>query len=315
MLSLRFLALPLLCVALVQFSGCAKDADNTTTSPVATDPSPLSDATSVGNLHFDNGLSRKERGAFVTALDYLDHSEITNADPALLEMMQIPSFDRFTLHQWLEDRIQYIVPSNVNLDVKIPILQKNFTGYENPGAIPQIFLDAQNPGNHLADASAGKVVMSNIGVTIYLTGKLHSWLLALDIDGVGRVPFSSPRTGMLKIGEGLFLMPAKYSNLVKIFQLTTLLHESRHSDGNGTGTGFLHDKCPDGDYAGQAACDHYTNGAYEIQTLALGEFLNACSDCSVIEREELKLLIIDMDKRQIRDSGTATLDPRPEGHR
>ncbi|MGZ3671333.1 MAG: hypothetical protein ACXWR4_15550, partial [Bdellovibrionota bacterium] len=188
MLSLRLLALPILCAALLQFSGCAKDEDKTV-SPVDTDPSPLSDATSVGNIHFDGGLSRKERGAFVTAMDYLDKSEITNADPALLEMMQIPSFDRFSVHQWMEDRIQYIIPETANLDSKVPILQRNFTAYENPSAFPKAFLDGA--GQHSIESSAGHVIMSNIGVLVYLTAKYKNWLLGLDIDGVGRVTFSS----------------------------------------------------------------------------------------------------------------------------
>jgi hypothetical protein len=274
----------------------------------APDAYPLSDATSVGRIHFDSGLSMKERGAFVSALDYLDAARVQNPDPALLATMKIPSFDRSTVRQWLEDRIQYIVPENVDSS-RLATLETNYTSYENPDALPPAIAPCR------AQANEGHVVMSNIGALIYLVGKAKHVLFGVTADGLGTIRMTSPRSGVLQVGEGLFMVPAQYPNVLRIFQLTTLIHESRHSDGNRETTGFLHEKCVTGDYAGQAACDHNTNGPYEIEALATKAFMNSCATCSEKETQILKVLYADVASREIDDASTTAWDDAPEGRR
>ena len=311
LLPCRLLAVVAPFLFLLSLFSCKGRDTPSMSSQQETDPSPLSDATSVGHINLDGSLSRKERGAFVAAMDYLDQSQVTNANPQLLQMMGIASFDSFTVRQWLEDRIEYIVPESVNVNQKLGILQKNYTNYENPGVFPPGFSRGQQSLND----SKGQVIMSNLGAIVYLTAKDQGWLVGLHADGVGTVPFTSPRVGLLQVGSGLFLLPANLPNLVKIFHLTTLIHESRHSDGNRTGTGFLHDKCPSGDYAGELACDHNSNGPYEIEALATKEFLLSCASCSTRERQVLRLLYGDVSSREIIDATTTAWDPTPEGKR
>jgi hypothetical protein len=305
-------------------SGDASPVNQAPKAPDATptpDASPLSDATGVGNIKFDGALSPKERGAFVAAMDWLEASNVQNPDSRLLEYMKIRSFDRISVRDWLESRIQYIVSENAD-ESKLVQLQSNYNGFENPGQLPPAIKNGLggNNGGGRVNEDKGHVVMSNIGALIYLVGKAKSTLYGVKADGIGTIAMTSPRSGVLQIGEGLFgalpkEFPAKYPNVVRLFHLSTLLHESRHSDGHGETTGFLHEKCKSGDYAGMNACDHNLNGPYEIEALATKALMDSCQNCSTKEKQIMKVLYLDTASRRIDDAQTTAWDDAPEGHR
>lgn len=272
------------------------------------EPPPVpSNATHVGAIYFDKGLSNKERVAFITALNFLATLHIPLPDPQLLAFMRIAKFDGATVRRWLEDRIQYIVPEDAEQD-KLKALNANYRGYANPDQIPPAILDGLNE-------TRGHVVMSNIGAVIYLLGKAKNILFGITSDYLGTIAVTSPRSGVLQVGEGLFLLPSELPNVVKIFHLSTLIHESRHGDGNRLTTGFLHEKCVKGEFAGQVACDHNYNGPYEIESMVTKMLAQNCAKCSAKEMQVLSLLYLDTTSRLIQDAGTKIWDDAPEGHR
>jgi hypothetical protein len=286
--------------------GCGHGGDDVTQSGGA------STATQVGNIRFDSGLTGRERVAFVEAMGYLDGAGNVPVDQTLLDYMKVPSFDPSSVRRWLEDRVQYILPDDTS-DARIfNKVQANYTSYENPGVLPP----AVGDNNH--DDSGGHVVMANIGALVYLYGKKDQALYGVRADGIGMVSMTSPRVGVLETGDGLFIFD-KYASLVptaiKIFHLTTLIHESRHSDGNGVTAGFLHDKCVRGDFAGQNACDHNRNGPYEIEAMSIKGLMNSCGACSEKDRTVLKLLYTDAADRLVDDGQTTVWDDAPEGRR
>jgi hypothetical protein len=269
---------------------------------------PTSDANRVGNIFFDNNLSNKERGAFVAAFQYLDARPTPQADSDLLRYMGIAAFDRTSVRQWIEARVQYIVPESVD-DGRASVLDAHYDRYENPKEIPAVLAPC------LTSSTRGHIVMSNVGAMIYLVGKIKHLLYGVRADGIGQIAVTSPRSGILRVGDGLFLVPSQYPNLTRIFHLTTLLHESRHSDGHGASAGFLHAVCTGGDFQGQAACDHNLNGPYEIEAMAIKALMDDCPSCSVKESQLLKILYLDTVSRRIDDAGTTEWADAPEGHR
>lgn len=289
--------------ALAGFSACSKDDPSTNASNVETDPSPLSNASSYGNIYFDSALTPKERGAFVTAMAYGDQTHLT--------MREITGSDE-SAHQWLEDRVQYIV-NNIDY-AKFEKTDLRGFQYPNPGVYG-------SPDGQAETSEEGpKVIMQNIGATFYTRGKQGNFLWQILGDGMGEKPITSPRTGILMVGEGLFMDPAKYTNYIKIFHLGTLLHEARHSDGNGKTAGFFHANCTSDDpdqapYKGKPACDRSTNGPYTVGALATLTLMNSCSECSEVEKNALYQRYLDFKSRVIYDSHTQAWDDTPEGQR
>jgi hypothetical protein len=286
----------------------------------AAPPSPTSNATSAGRIYFDAGLSPQERGAFVSALGYLDHTQGLAQDPTLLSYMHLSTFDRASVRGWLEDHVQYIAAQNFD-DSKLVKLRDNYRDYQFANQLPTALagcaaaIGTEKPAGMItADGSGGEVVMSNVGTLIYLLGKVKHELFGVQADGLGTIQMVSPRAGVLQIGTGLFMVPETYPNVVRMFQLTTLLHEARHSDGHGVTAGFLHATCPSGDYAGTAACDNNLNGPYEIETMAMKTFMTACTSCTTKESKILQVLYVDTASRRI-DAGATVWDDAPEGHR
>lgn len=257
-----------------------------------------------GRIYFDSKLSSQERAAISGSLAYLDQHQLLNADPKLLKAMNIQKGDARTVRAWLEARVQYIINASFSASKLFTISATH--NFENPGVLPKQMLDG---------ASKGGVVMANIGSLIYLLGKKTGSLKGLQANGIGTIAFTSPRAGVLMIGDGfLGMVPSSQPNTASSFQLISLLHEARHSDGNGPTTGFLHAKCPAGhDYANQSACDNNQNGPYLIDALAQKAFMLSCAQCSTTEKNTMRILYLDSLNRVIPDS--SNWNDAPEGRR
>lgn len=270
--------------------------------------SPVSDARSVGRIYLDGTLKPSERGAIVTALGFLETNPLASADTRLLEIMKLPAGDHRAMLSWLEERVQYILTPRTSSS-KIVNVRKNHR-FENPGVFPPAFLGEDTV------AAKGKLVMANLGVIFYLQDKKKGELRGLLADGIGTVQFTSPRAGVLMIDAGLLgVVPADYPNAVKVFQLSTLLHEARHSDGNRQTTGFLHAKCPESHrYAKQFACDDNLNGPYTIDALATKTMMESCQGCTDEEIGILRMQYLDFENRVL-PGATLNWDDAPEGRR
>jgi len=236
-----------------------------------------------------------------------DQAELLGEDIKLMEQFSfntttdanifgLSSLNRDSLIGWLSVRLGFIVGENYQL------------------AGSSVSLGSQKP----AIFADGITNMDNLGAVVYIAGRDSGKLYTLSIAGQ-MVPIKSPRVGLFRIGEGLFnykkigrTAPSAIGN--RLLRLSTLLHEARHDDGNGSNTGMLHGTCTSGSLKGESACDKYSNGPYMIASA----FLKACQQicdkqgCTSEEREGLKAYQADALSRLL-PNATWLSDTRPEG--
>jgi hypothetical protein len=269
---------------------------------------PKSTATRDGNIYFESELNEKERGAIVTALDRLRKEELLEADSRLRKIMRLRRLDSTSVRAWIEERVQYIVFDSLPQD-KLVVVSRSHA-FDNPGIFPSAF---QKVGKNGQEGLS--LVMANPGALSYLLGKKHGQLDGLQADGIGLIPFTSPRAGIIATAMGLLsVVNPELPNAVRGFQLSTLLHEARHSDGNGKSAGFLHARCPsDHDFAGKYVCDQSRNGPYTIDYLVTRAIRKACRGCSAAEKETLGTLETQARLRVLDDA--VDWDDTPEGRR
>ena len=237
----------------------------------------------------------------------------SDANPETLKVMGLSSLNAQTATEWLNARVNYIISENAlsffNLLIKrVVFVETKNVDFPNSKIIPYS-MDKQIVQNGL-NAEGGFTVMSNIGSALYLAGKQQSQVYGMKVSRgflhkSEKVAVTSPRAGIIQIGEGLFAQeltvnkenPDALAN--SIFRLGTFFHEARHSDGNGKSLSFMHTNCPEGhDYAGMPACDENLNGPYTIGTLMMAEMAKACDeDCSEKDKETLKMLVLDSASR------------------
>jgi hypothetical protein len=228
------------------------------------------------------------------------------SDPAILTILNIDILDSSSLTEWLESRVHYVIHDQVFEKLKIFQAQRSWD-YQNQNIFPTIETSL------LSASGKGVTVMSNIGTAIYHIGKKSGALLGINITKSlftsEKVKMTSPRKGVIQIGEGLFMRrlqinrsdPNRPANTFG--RLATLLHEARHSDGNGKSLGFFHAICPKGhDYEGLKACDRNLNGPYTVGASLLKEFAKNCDSCDEYESERLRLKYLDSISRVIKET-------------
>lgn len=256
-------------------------------------------------------------------------------DPAnsqyLAKAMQLKKNE--TLYDWLNQRVNYILEEDYFTRKSIfnfsPItVEKKNIIYPNFDIFPDNIADLfENQPSSMNNAT---IVMSNIGTSLYLHGKVKNELLSIRFhENKNRVfkkklIINSPRIGIIQIGSGLFRADVRPNPLFasapsnRFHRLATLLHEARHSDGNGKSLGFLHIKCPEGhNYAGANACDNSTNGPYVIGAQATVDAIKWCgNNCSPTEITMLRAMALDSFSRVItpenQNSTNAVWDASPE---
>jgi len=214
------------------------------------------------------------------------------------------------LKQWLATRSHYIVSENFNYSASVKVVAQNYI-YPNPYAMP--YREVAPPTRRSSEHSKIVTVMTNVGAQVYIQGKKSKSLLSVDVAGIGTINITSPRTGLFKIGAGLFtaLLPSNSNDYISfgnsLRRLAVYFHEARHSDGNGKSLGFLHAPCPDekGALAGHYACDRNQNGPYTIEGTFLRSALDNCKDCSRREKEALRNIYADKFNRVV-TAGTVT---------
>ena len=235
----------------------------------------------VGNIHFDCNLEQSKYEEIVSDLRWLRTKSFSGkASQDLKDLLSLADTNGNTLFQWMEERIKYILSENYDLV-----------------------------------ARKGEIYAMNYG--------LHRFVLLLEkrtrfskvaIPGHREVEVTSPRVGNVKLSKefsGRFVNTEKNISLAQsIIRLGILLHEARHSDGNGPSLGFEHVKCPNMD-DGRSNCDYSNNGPYTVEALFLKMALENCSECSVFEREAITLFIEDSEKRLNRWKQAPSWDERP----
>ena len=287
-------------------------------------------------VRFNSGVNAEEKCALNEAISLLYTLPLESQNPTAAEMqqmMKVPSVDPAQLQSWLEDRVQFAIESDFDLDTHMVKIDSAFH-YPEPNKIPDAFETEEKKSSQQTQSDENKdVIMLNMGSFYYGEGKVNKELLGVDLGNLGLVPLVSPRVGLLKIGPGMFpdVGSKKIQNaFFDIFRAATLFHEARHSDGHGKSMGFLHEKCPVGHtYGGRYACDAATNGAYSIGALMQKNLMNSCKDCSKSTMAALRLLYLDISDRVlspedatdpgVNGSSEAAFgkdwDDAPEGHR
>ncbi|MBI3558079.1 MAG: hypothetical protein HY074_17585 [Deltaproteobacteria bacterium] len=239
-------------------------------------------------------------------IQYLKSTPITQGDFQIQEMMRLNTLSGSTLESWMTDRVQYIVSQIFEIKSSLYVKKMGYS-FEHADERPTVAVPTKIPGKGTNQSgSVVKTIMTNIGGAFYFAGKSAGALLGAKIPGVGKVPVTSPRVGLLQVGEGLFGMPKNMAGIkinspaAAIFRLGVLFHEARHSDGNGKTLGFFHAICPAGhEYEGFGACDRSLNGPYTIGALTTKALADSCTTCTVAEREGLKLVYLDYFNRVI----------------
>lgn len=259
-------------------------------------------------------VTRLENGDFLLASDLpADQAEALKADLAFLRSLSIRKDpvlqhllelnDELTpsvLEKWVAERVRYIVSEEMEIRPKVLLWDY---AYENPWSEAGSDESSQALGLDTAGAPSAPpaVIMTNTGTGIYQRAKRRHSLAGLEIPGIGMVRVTSPRTGILKVGEGMFRPRFQKKGftdtsapIYSIFRLEVLFHEARHSDGNSGSLGFPHTVCPVGhDFEGLFGCDLSLNGAYVVGAHALKVLTASCTDCPMPAREALKLLMLD----------------------
>lgn len=261
------------------------------------------------DITLSTGISRAHRKAIAKDLAVLENLNFkTAADSETLKVLGIDKLNSLVLSNWLEDRVKYIIEDTSSKLIRKRIrIEERLYNFENPSARVTLEIAAAK----LANSSASVTVMSNIGSLMYFSGKSEQILYSYPVrSGVLKkeyVKVSSPRSGLIMIGEGLFNrrydfdrenVKAKVNSLKR---LTTFFHEARHSDGSKSSLAFFHAICPTGhDFAGLSACDRNLNGPYAVGAQITKELLKNCITCTDDAKERMKLRYLDSLNRIIK---------------
>ena len=234
-------------------------------------------------IEFHSSVPKEQVNALKADLTYLYKTPVTKTLPAFATMSGITKMDGANMHNWLLNRVKYVVGETYEL-TDANVVVKRFHTFPNT-PLPAGFESA-------VGTEEVTTIMSNLGAAVYLIGKKEKMLFGLRLDD-NNVYAKSPRTGILQVGRGLFLERFSInkdllSNANSISRLGTLFHEARHSDGNSGHTGFMHAICPEGHgYAGHAACESSNNGPYSLGAVSEIQMIQNCTTCSTQDKSIL----------------------------
>jgi hypothetical protein len=278
-------------------------------------------AQSLGPIQAESAVPKDQMALLRQDFEWLGTLQTQTPTGEFREVLELDSASPADLSAWLSARVRYVVAENFKpslLNIR-PYIFKKFAFPKTEMPDLEFPPDAQDipliDPNQLPEGTPetaeepqkqGKVVMANLGSALYLGGKMADMLLGVKLRGIGRVPVTSPRAGIIQIGEGLFddglfgEEIAKDSPIRRTFRMSTFFHEARHSDGNGKSLGFMHALCPRGhDYENTNACDRSVNGPYTVGALMDEHIAKACTDCSEVERETIRLFGLESRSRII----------------
>jgi len=271
-------------------------------------------AVSASDITLSKSIKSELRQKIERDMQVIDSFKFSSeASKETLKVMEMKTLNAQTASDWLNKRVSYVISENAlsvfNLLVKrIIFVDQKDVDFPNADIIPYSMnqMIAKNYVEKLNKEEEAFTVMSNIGTALYLGGKNERQVYGMKISRgflkkAEKVAVTSPRTGIIQIGEGLFAPELTVNNedqdslANNIFRLGTFFHEARHSDGNGKSLGFLHTVCPAGhDYEGQPACDENLNGPYTVGALMMAEMSKACEqNCSEKDKQTLKLMVLD----------------------
>lgn len=254
-------------------------------------------ASSFGGVQFHSQLPVHQVELLKLDLRYLFSAPTTTTSPELGRNLQLPIVDGPHLHNALVNRIRWLIPADFSLDIPNLIHRRSSKFADTP--VPD---EAKTE-----DLLPSEITVSNVGGTLYLSGKVSKVTLGLNLDGTA-VYATSPRVGIAQVGDALFAPASLVKSNPKapansIARLGIFFHGARHSDGSGKSTGFKHTTCPTGhDYAGKAACDLSSNGPYTISAQVERHLMLNCTSCSETDKTKLAANVADSLSRVLKNS-------------
>ena len=262
------------------------------------------------NLIMSSKIPKEQRKILKNDLGQLQNMNFASAaDEETLNLMGLDDFNSHSVMAWLNERVSAVI-EDTDTD-KLKLSSKAFKDYPQNGE-PNIEQALQAPRGG-GSRGGGVTVMSNVGTGLYYAGKSSNQLITIKVKtgflSSKKLTINSPRTGVIQIGEGLFmrkyLMNKENEGALanSLGRMAVFFHEARHSDGNGKSLGFFHAVCPNGhDFAGAYACDRNLNGPYSIGANMMKEFIKNCESCSVSEKEQMRLRYIDSMNRVLTET-------------
>jgi hypothetical protein len=254
--------------------------------PAAQGHSLSLDQTYLKKLHFKNN----------------QNDEVTKKLLGIKSLITAPA-----LQGWLDERVALVISEKMDLDQSI-MVAPGVAQYPEPKILPEPDRTTVKPKpSGQGAASEPVLVMSNTGAALYMMAKENKVLLALKKTNGDLLPLLSPQGGVIQIGKGLFLDRFRVNREVQdhpansLSRLSTLFHETRHSDGHGVTLGFMHAICPEGHaYAGYPACDKNLNGPYTVGAQVLSSLIEACEECTTKDKTILKMIEADSRSRVLK---------------
>lgn len=266
-------------------------------------------ASNFAGISFHSSIDNNQSILLKNDLKYLFNSNYSLSNPDFMSVTGISKTQGPELFNFLANRIRSIVGENFKMSETSFFQRSDFAFPKTP--LPDLTSVAESAQPFFE--SREQISMTNIGAALYIGGKSAKKLLGIELDGT-RVYATSPRIGILQIGEGLFHPDMLVNQNISatsnsISRLATLFHESRHSDGTGIDTGFIHVRCPkEHDFENLAVCDKNSNGPYTVGALAEKILLQNCINCSEIEKTQLEANIIDSLSRVIKFTQSQQID-------
>ena len=264
-------------------------------------------STDYGGISFHSSITPIQKNLLKKDLRYL-FSSAKVIDSQLSDLIGASQPNGQQLHHFLINRVRAIVGQSFNMEASL--IQREGHIFPNT-PLPDI-ASGSTTKLPMAEVTPERITMTNLGGGLYLGGKAHQALLGIQFDHK-QLMATSPRVGILQVGEGLFqgeflINAAATADANSISRIRTLFHESRHSDGTGISTGFMHALCPpEHAFAGRLACDLSHNGAYMLGALIERHFMLNCSTCSETEKTMLAANISDGFSRVLRVTTTTNV--------
>lgn len=256
-------------------------------------------------ITFDSSVPSEQARLLEQDINRLNEVQFVPASSNDLNSMGLSELSGPALTQWLGQRVRIIIGED------FPVSDRTYRVANPTPFTPVLFAEKR-----AFSPFAATTVALNRGADLYLKARNSNYSYFLDLD-VGLTQIYSPRVGIMQIGEGLFTVQGFREAPINSFgnslaRNTTLVHEARHSDGNGDNVAFPHAQCPswmDG-YANEYACEGYINGPYAIQTAMMNYFRLSCTQCGQLELSGMDTSIADYRSRLL--SGAVFQDIRPE---
>lgn len=246
-------------------------------------------------IYFDSTIPASQLRTMKDDFTYLYSNPIKGFDSEFQSMAELAKVDGPHMHNWIYNRVKYIIGQEYQFKGRNLVKKSGHVFPATP--LPPSIINRTK-------SLAGIIIMSNVGAELYLTGKRDKVLNGIKLNNES-VFASSPRIGILQVGEGLFLERLLInkdanSEANKIKRLGTIFHEARHADGNSEHIGFIHDDCPPGhNMSGFPACESYSNGSYSLEAVATKTMLLNCLTCSNEDKTKLAVSIADSFNRVV----------------